>query len=140
MKKKLVITLIIIFIVVLFFISYIFITNKELNNDYSNDFSSNNQEVNFPINIYNFSINIENQNSLHASFNILNNNESITNKTIYLNFYNDKKLLHTYEYEIIELVSGDSILVDANIDFEFDKITRYEFVYDKIKKDMKPYM
>ena len=136
MKKKLVITLIIIFIIFLFFISYIFITNKELNNDYSND----NQEINFPVNIYNFNVNIENQNSLHASFNILNNNESITNKTIYLNFYNDKKLLHTYEYEIIELVSGDSILVDANIDFEFDKITRYEFVYDKIKKDMKPYM
>lgn len=134
MKKKLKKIAIIIFVIGLILIFYGIINFKDNNKEIETS------KENAYINLYNFYSKTKEKNLLEISFNILNTSENTLNdQIIYLNFYQDNKLLYTYEYEIIELDYNNSIDVQSFIEFEFDNIDKYELVVNDIKKEIVPY-
>lgn len=96
-------------------------------------------EQNLPVRILNFNINKENSNEVNVSFDIENDSEeSYPGDNLLLNFYDDKKLLYTYEYSIRELEALEMISVSVTLNFEYKEITNYEFVLSNIKKSIIP--
>ena len=54
-------------------------------------------------------------------------------------FYNHKyELIYTYGYKIENLESKTSIYIEANPEFEYKKITKYEFSIDDSKIVVEP--
>lgn len=96
-------------------------------------------EQNLPVRILNFNVNKENSNEVNISFDIENaSEESYPGDNLLLNFYDDQKLLYTYEYSIRELESLEMISVSVTLNFEYKEITNYEFVLSNIKKSIIP--
>ena len=86
-----------------------------------------------------FTINNEKKNSIAISFNLINNTEnSIKEKVLYLNCYNDKKLIEAHEFSIGGLETNDEMGFETIIELEDQKITKYEFEIDNYKTDIKP--
>ena len=68
------------------------------------------------------------------SFKLTNKSkETINDKYLSINLYNKDKLLYTYDYKIMDLQADESIYINANPEFEYDNITKYEFVIDNDK-------
>lgn len=78
-------------------------------------------------------------NIIRFSFHLTNESEAKKDgKKLNLNFYQNNEKLHTFQSEIKKLNSGDQILVEAFVNFEYDKITKYEFEIDGVKKVLEP--
>ena len=92
----------------------------------------------YDVTLSNFQV-IKSTNQLNIKFDILNKeNKKIFNKKIYINFYDHNKLLYTYDYEIENLNDNNIYTIEAICDFEFNDITKYEYVFDNQKVELNP--
>ena len=78
-------------------------------------------------------------NRVDMSFKLENiSNETINDKYLNINLYDGDKLIYTYGYKIENLASKTSIYIDANPEFEYKKVTKYEFSIDEEKIVVEP--
>lgn len=140
MKKK-VINILIMVIGIILIVVGILIANKyskDTNNDNKTNNNNNNTEekVNkistFEISMFEASTSTPKR--VDMSFKLENiSNETIDDKYLYINLYDGDKLIYTYGYKIENLASKTSIYIEANPEFEYDKVTKYEFSIDEEK-------
>ena len=64
--------------------------------------------------------------------------EHHTGLAIDICLYNGDKLIYTYGYKIENLASKTSIYIEANPEFEYKKVTKYEFSIDEEKIGVEP--
>ncbi|MCI5701954.1 MAG: hypothetical protein MR266_04235 [Erysipelotrichaceae bacterium] len=137
-KKKLIIILGSLIGILLIIACIYLITNKgdSSNNNKQNDNKNNTEEK--PSKISSFEISLFeatlNKNKVDMSFKLTNKSkETINDKYLSINLYNKDKLLYTYDYKITNINANESVYINANPEFEYDNITKYEFVIDKEK-------
>ena len=107
---------------------YTLITNYTNSNDYKKELC-----------ISNFSVLDDETSIKQINFDITNNTENvIKNKKLKINFYNENKLINTFEYEIEEIGIKDSLGIETSIEINDMKITKYEFEFDGFKTDVVP--
>lgn len=145
MKKK-VINILIMVIGIILIVVGILIANKyskDTNNDNKTNNNNNNTEekVNkistFEISMFEASTSTPNR--VDMSFKLENiSNETINDKYLNINLYDGDKLIHTYGYKIENLASKTSIYIEANPEFEYKKVTKYEFSIDEEKIVVEP--
>lgn len=113
------------------------IANKDnSNNNKPNDNKNNTEEK--PSKISSFEISLFevelSKNKVNMSFKLTNKSKEVINdKYLSINLYNKDNLLYTYDYKITNINANESVYVNANPEFEYDNITKYEFVIDKEK-------
>lgn len=142
MKKK-VINILIMVIGIILIVLGILIANK-YSKDTNNDNKTNNkieEKVNkistFEISMFEASTSTPNR--VDMSFKLENiSNETINDKYLNINLYDGDKLIHTYGYKIENLASKTSIYIEANPEFEYKKVTKYEFSIDEEKIVVEP--
>ena len=142
MKKK-VINILIMVIGIILIVVGILIANK-YSKDTNNDNKTNNkteEKVNkistFEISMFEASTSTPNR--VDMSFKLENtSNETINDKYLNINLYDGDKLIHTYGYKIENLASKTSIYIEANPEFEYKKVTKYEFSIDEEKIVVEP--
>lgn len=142
MKKK-VINILIMVIGIILIVVGILIANK-YSKDTNNDNKTNNkteEKVNkistFEISMFEASTSTPNR--VDMSFKLENiSNETINDKYLNINLYDGDKLIHTYGYKIENLASKTSIYIEANPEFEYKKVTKYEFSIDDSKIVVEP--
>ena len=142
MKKK-VINILIMVIGIILIVLGILIANKN-SQDTNNDNKNNNkteEKVNkistFEISMFEASTSTPNR--VDMSFKLENiSNETINDKYLNINLYDSDKLIHTYAYKIENLASKTSIYIEANPEFEYKKVTKYEFNIDEEKIVVEP--
>ena len=142
MKKKVINILIIIIGIILIVGAIYLIANKD-SQDTNNDNKNNKTEekVNkistFEISMFEASTSTPNR--VDMSFKLENiSNETINDKYLNINLYDGDKLIHTYGYKIQNLASKTSIYIEANPEFEYEKVTKYEFSIDEEKIVVEP--
>lgn len=142
MKKKVINILIIIIGIILIVGAIYLIANKD-SQDTNNDNKNNKTEekVNkistFEISMFEASTSTPNR--VDMSFKLENiSNETINDKYLNINLYDGDKLIHTYGYKIENLASKTSIYIEANPEFEYKKVTKYEFSIDDSKIVVEP--
>lgn len=142
MKKKVINILIIIIGIILIVGAIYLIANKD-SQDTNNDNKNNKTEekVNkistFEISMFEASTSTPNR--VAMSFKLENiSNETINDKYLNINLYDGDKLIYTYGYKIENLASKTSIYIEANPEFEYKKITKYEFSIDEEKIVVEP--
>lgn len=91
------------------------------------NFSNKNQSLE-ELNILNFTC-VQNEENMILNFDLENLlDKDISNEILKINFYQEDKLLDTFEYEIEELKSHDMISVNINYSGEnIEDINQYEF-------------
>lgn len=142
MNKK-VINILIMVIGIILIVVGILIANK-YSKDTNNDNKTNNkieEKVNkistFEISMFEASTSTPNR--VDMSFKLENiSNETINDKYLNINLYDGDKLIHTYGYKIENLASKTSIYIEANPEFEYKKVTKYEFSIDEEKIVVEP--
>lgn len=112
------------------------IANKDNSNNKPNDNKNNTWEK--PSKISSFEISLFevelSKNKVNMSFKLTNKSKEVINdKYLSINLYNKDNLLYTYDYKITNINANESVYVNANPEFEYDNITKYEFVIDKEK-------
>ena len=132
MKSKKIIALIILLL------GIIMITFGIINFSSKNNNIDNSSQDNLKIRITNFRVNMNN-NIVNLSFNISNGEEPLKEQPLKLNFYENDNIVYVYEYSIDELETLGEIKVEANLEFEYKEITKYEFVINNTKFNMNPY-
>lgn len=142
MKKKVINILIIIIGIILIVGAIYLIANKD-SQDTNNDNKNNKTEekVNkistFEISMFEASTSTPNR--VDMSFKLENtSNETINDKYLNINLYDGDKLIYTYGYKIENLASKTSIYIEANPEFEYKKVTKYEFSIDDSKIVVEP--
>lgn len=142
MKKKVINILIIVIGIILIVGAIYLIANKD-SQDTNNDNKNNKTEekVNkistFEISMFEASTSTPNR--VDMSFKLENiSNETINDKYLNINLYDDDKLIYTYGYKIENLASKTSIYIEANPEFEYKKVTKYEFSIDEEKIGVEP--
>lgn len=89
--------------------------------------------------IEDFNVDKNEKNTLKLSLYLVNESEEKqVFKKLYINFYDNDNKLYTFEYDIKELNSGDQTFIETFVSFKFDKITKYEFEIDGVKKVLEP--
>ena len=143
MKKK-VINILIMVIGIILIVVGILIANK-YSKDTNNDNKTNNNKTEEKVNkISTFEISMleastSTPNRVDMSFKLENiSNETINDKYLNINLYDGDKLIHTYGYKIENLASKTSIYIEANPEFEYKKVTKYEFNIDEEKIVVEP--
>ncbi len=134
-KKKLIIILGSLIGILLIIACIYLIVNKDSNNKL-NDNKNNTEEK--PSEISSFEISLFDveldKNKVNMSFKLTNKSKDVINdKYLSINLYNKDKLLYTYDYKITNINANESVYINANPEFEYDNITKYEFVIDKEK-------
>ena len=138
-KIKLIISLILLIIGIILIILAV-LKNKD-NNQSSNNKPGEDNTTQIIYNFPNFIIDNTNENEKKLSLDIQNNSENIIDeKKIYLNFYQKKDLIYTYEYSVPKLNPFDTITINVTLSFEYDYIDRYEFLVDGQKKEIEPFI
>ena len=142
MKKKVINILIMVIGIILIVGAIYLIANKD-SQDTNNDNKNNKTEekVNkistFEISMFEASTSTPNR--VDMSFKLENiSNETINDKYLNINLYDGDKLIHTYGYKIENLASKTSIYIEANPEFEYKKVTKYEFSIDEEKIVVEP--
>lgn len=142
MKKKVINILIMVIGIILIVGAIYLIANKD-SQDTNNDNKNNKTEekVNkistFEISMFEASTSTPNR--VDMSFKLENiSNETINDKYLNINLYDDDKLIYTYGYKIENLASKTSIYIEANPEFEYKKVTKYEFSIDEEKIGVEP--
>ena len=137
-KKKLIIILGSLIGILLIIACIYLITNKgdSSNNNKQNDNKNNTEEK--PSEISSFEISLFDveldKNKVNMSFKLTNKSKDVINdKYLSINLYNKVKLLYTYDYKITNINANESVYINSNPEFEYDNITKYEFVIDKEK-------
>ena len=115
---------------------YLIVNKDSGNNTNPNDNKNNPEEK--PSEISSFEISLFevelSKNKVNMSFKLTNKSKEVINdKYLSINLYNKDKLLYTYDYKITNINANESVYVNANPEFEYDNITKYEFVIDKEK-------
>lgn len=143
MKKK-VINILIMVIGIILIVVGILIANK-YSKDTNNDNKTNNNKTEEKVNkistfeISMFEASTSTPNRVDMSFKLENiSNETINDKYLNINLYDGDKLIHTYGYKIENLASKTSIYIEANPEFEYKKVTKYEFNIDEEKIVVEP--
>ncbi len=143
MKKK-VINILIMVIGIILIVLGILIANK-YSKDTNNDNKTNNNKTEEKVNkistfeISMFEASTSTPNRVDMSFKLENiSNETINDKYLNINLYDSDKLIHTYAYKIENLASKTSIYIEANPEFEYKKVTKYEFNIDEEKIVVEP--
>lgn len=143
MKKK-VINILIMVIGIILIVVGILIANK-YSKDTNNDNKTNNNKTEEKVNkistfeISMFEASTSTPNRVDMSFKLENiSNETINDKYLNINLYDGDKLIHTYGYKIENLASKTSIYIEANPEFEYKKVTKYEFSIDEEKIVVEP--
>lgn len=134
MKFKLKIILSIIFLILGIIMLGIGIYNFNLTKKTNMDNNQNNLEFR----IINFHVDINTPNNIKISFNIVNSETLIKDQILKLNFYENDNIVYVYEYSIEELESLGEIKIEANLEFDYTEITKYEFVIDNTKLNLIP--
>ena len=98
-----------------------------------------NNQNNLEFRIVNFHVDINTPNNIKISFNIVNSETLLKDQNLKINFYENSNIFYTYEYSIDELETFAEIKVEANLEFEYKEITKYEFVINNTKFNMNPY-
>ncbi len=132
MKSKKIIALIILLL------GIIMITFGIINFSSKNNNIDNSSQEDLKIKITNFRVNMNN-NIVNLSFNISNDEKPLKEQPLKLNFYENDNIVYVYEYSIDELETFAEIKVEANLEFEYKEITKYEFVINNTKFNMNPY-
>lgn len=132
MKSKKIIALIILLL------GIIMITFGIINFSSKNNNIDNSSQDDLKIKITNFRVNMNN-NIVNLSFNISNDEKPLKEQPLKLNFYENDNIVYVYEYSIDELESFAEIKVEANLEFDYTEITKYEFVINNTKFNMNPY-
>ena len=132
MKSKKIIALIILLL------GIIMITFGIINFSSKNNNIDNSSQDDLKIKITNFRVNMNN-NIVNLSFNISNDEKPLKEQPLKLNFYENDNIVYVYEYSIDELETFGEIKVEANLEFEYKEITKYEFVINNTKFNMNPY-
>ena len=108
----------------------------------SNKISSNNKDSineNFAFDIKQFIIEKKSNDEINLKLNIKNiSPEKIVSKKVYLNFYRENEIAYVYECDIVELDANYTLSIESVINFKHENITRYEFEYEGIKKNIEP--
>ena len=126
MKSKKIIALIILLL------GIIMITFGIINFSSKNNNIDNSSQEDLKIKITNFRVNMNN-NIVNLSFNISNDEKPLKEQPLKLNFYENDNIVYVYEYSIDELETFAEIKVEANLEFEYKEITKYEFVINNTK-------
>lgn len=132
MKSKKIIALIILLL------GIIMITFGIINFSSKNNNIDNSSQDDLKIKITNFRVNMNN-NIVNLSFNISNDEKPLKEQPLKLNFYENDNIVYVYEYSIDELETFGEIKVEANLEFDYTEITKYEFVINNTKFYMNPY-
>lgn len=132
MKSKKIIALIILLL------GIIMITFGIINFSSKNNNIDNSSQDDLKIRITNFRVNMNN-NIVNLSFNISNDEKPLKEQPLKLNFYENDNIVYVYEYSIDELETFGEIKVEANLEFDYTEITKYEFVINNTKFYMNPY-
>ena len=132
MKSKKIIALIILLL------GIIMITFGIINFSSKNNNIDNSSQDDLKIKITNFRVNMNN-NIVNLSFNISNDEKPLKEQPLKLNFYENDNIVYVYEYSIDELETFAEIKVEANLEFDYTEITKYEFVINNTKFNMNPY-
>lgn len=132
MKSKKIIALIILLL------GIIMITFGIINFSSKNNNIDNSSQEDLKIKITNFRVNMNN-NIVNLSFNISNDEKPLKEQPLKLNFYENDNIVYVYEYSIDELETFAEIKVEANLEFDYTEITKYEFVINNTKFHMNPY-
>lgn len=132
MKSKKIIALIILLL------GIIMITFGIINFSSKNNNIDNSSQDDLKIRITNFRVNMNN-NIVNLSFNISNDEKPLKEQPLKLNFYENDNIVYVYEYSIDELETFGEIKVEANLEFDYTEITKYEFVINNTKFNMNPY-
>lgn len=132
MKSKKIIALIILLL------GIIMITFGIINFSSKNNNIDNSSQDDLKIKITNFRVNMNN-NIVNLSFNISNDEKPLKEQPLKLNFYENDNIVYVYEYSIDELETFGEIKVEANLEFDYTEITKYEFVINNTKFNMNPY-
>lgn len=137
MKKKKIIACIILILGLIIISLGIFLLFKNSTDKPNNN--SNNQTKEINLQIQNFMVDKSINDEIKLSLDILNTSEKkIPSQKIYLNFYDENKILYKYDYELKEMNEHEKITINAVINFKYDKITKYEFEFDNLKKVLEP--
>lgn len=134
MKFKLKIILSIIFLILGIIMLGLGIYNFNLTKKTNMD----NNQKNLEFRIINFHVDINTPNNIKISFNIVNSETLIKDQILKLNFYENDNIVYVYEYSIEELESLGEIKIEANLEFDYTEITKYEFVIDNTKLNLIP--
>lgn len=109
-------------------------------NDNKNENNNTNQESEIKLNIFNFQVDTNTTNVVKIIFDLRNEGEkAILNQDLALNFYYNDDIVYVYEYKISELAPLDETTIETNLSFEYEKITKYEFVVDNLKQEIVPF-
>lgn len=134
-KKILAIIFLILGIIIIFVSVIIFFVekNQNLNNN-------TNTESEMKLNIFNFQVDTNTTNAVRIIFDLRNEGDkTISNQDLLLNFYHNDDIIYVYEYTIDELASLDETTIETNLSFEYEEITKYEFVIDNLKQELVPF-
>ena len=106
-------------------------SNNKLNNNKNNTEEKPSEISSFEISLFDVELD---KNKVNMSFKLTNKSKDVINdKYLSINLYNKDKLLYTYDYKITNINANESVYINANPEFEYDNITKYEFVIDKEK-------
>ena len=146
MKKKVINILILVIGIILIVGAIYLIANKDSQDTNSDNKTNNNnnkteEKINkiSNIEISMFEASTSTPNRVDMRFKLENiSNETINDKYLNINLYDDDKLILTYGYKIENLASKTSIYIEANPEFEYKKVTKYEFNIDEEKIVVEP--
>jgi len=112
-------------------------SDNNCNNNNQNNNNENNIENKKDLEIENLCVTKQEDEIIKVIYNLVNNKEvKINNQKMYINFYNNEKLLYEYEYDIDEMNINETITVDVMLDVKYSEITKYEFVFQDTKKEI----
>lgn len=146
-KKKLYMIIIAFFgVILVFFVIFILSKNVLKDNDsnynkYGNETAGKVDQIvkisSFDIN--NFEVKKNTPNQVNMVFKLTNTSKNdIVGKSLDINMYDGKVLLHTYGYIIESLKTSEYIYIQANASFKYNKIDKFEFVIDDEKVSISP--
>ena len=140
-KKILAICLLIFGIIVIGLGVYSLFFQRNADSEIDSDNNTNNyiNASDLDFKIINFKVDINAPNLVKLRFDILNNDNPLPEKKLKLNFYENDKIVYIFEYQINKMNSFEEITIETNLDFEYTKLTKYEFEIDNKKFEMTPY-
>ena len=140
-KKILAICLLIFGIIVIGLGVYSLFFQRNADSEIDSDNNTNNyiNASDLDFKIINFKVDINTPNLVKLRFDILNNDNPLPEKKLKLNFYENDKIVYIFEYQINKMNSFEEITIETNLDFEYTKLTKYEFEIDNKKFEMSPY-
>ena len=140
-KKILAICLLIFGIIVIGLGVYSLFFQRNADSEIDSDNNTNNyiNASDLDFKIINFKVDINTSNLVKLRFDILNNDNPLPEKKLKLNFYENDKIVYIFEYQINKMNSFEEITIETNLDFEYTKLTKYEFEIDNKKFEMTPY-